>query len=116
MRVLLDAHFSPKRIGVPLESAGHDVLSLAADLVLGALDDLSVLQLAADESRILITRNGRDFVPLLREWADLGRHHSGCILVWTLGHHEFGAIVSGVGGLLASRPDAADWHDTIVAL
>lgn len=116
MRLLLDANLSPKRIGAALASQGHDVVSLAADAALGALDDPQVLELAAEESRILVTRNARDFAPLLREWAEAGRHHAGCILIWTVDHHQFGAIIRGVSRLLDDRSDAKQWSDIAVAL
>lgn len=116
MRLLLDANLSPKRVGGPLAKRGHDVLSLASDAGLGALDDPQVLELAAEQARILVTRNARDFAPLLREWAEADRHHSGCILIWTLAHHEFGAINRGVARLLDERPDAKHWADLTVAL
>ncbi len=116
MRLLLDANLSPKRIGTSLQRRGHDVVSLATDAVLGALDDPEVLALAADESRILITRNARDFAPLLREWAEADRHHAGCILIWTLEHQQFGPIIRGVARLLDERPDPEDWRDLTVAL
>ena len=116
MGLLLDAHLSPKRIGAPLAKRGHDVLSLASDAGLGALDDPQVLELAAEQARILVTRNARDFAPLLRQWAEAERHHSGCILIWTLAHHEFGAINRGVARLLDERPDAKQWTDLTVAL
>lgn len=116
MRLLLDANLSPKRIGVVLEKRGHDVLSLAADPTLGALDDPQVVALSAEQHRILVTRNARDFAPLLRVWAEAGRGHSGCILVWTLDHHQFGPIVEGVSRWLAARPDPDAWRDVTVAL
>jgi hypothetical protein len=116
LRLLLDTNLSPKRIGAPLRKRGHDVLSLAADAALGALDDPQVLELAANESRILVTRNSRDFAPLLREWAEADRHHAGCILIWTLDHHQFGAIIRGVNRLLDQRPDPKQWRDHTIAL
>jgi Domain of unknown function (DUF5615) len=116
VRLLLDANLSPKRVGSALERRGHDVLSLASDAALGALDDPQVLEFAAHEDRILVTRNSRDFAPLLREWAEADRHHAGCILIWTLGHHEFGAIIRGVDRLLHDRPRAEQWRDLAVAL
>ena len=116
MRLLIDANLSPKRIGSALSKRGHDVLSLAADPPLGALDDPQVLTFAASENRILVTRNSRDFAPILREWAEGDRHHSGCILIWTLGHHEFGAIVTSVARLLKDRPAANAWRDLTIAL
>jgi len=114
--VVLDANLSPKKIGSALEEQGHDVVSLAADPSLGALDDPQVLELAAQQERILVTRNSRDFVPLLRQWAEEGRHHSGCILIWTLGHCQFAAIISGVSRLLSDRPDPKDCQDLVIAL
>lgn len=116
MRLLLDANLSPKRIGGPLARRGHDVLSLASDAALGALDDPLVLELAAEQRRILVTRNARDFAPLLREWAEAGRHHSGCVLVWTLSHHEFGRIIRGVARLLEQHPSPAEWRDRAAAI
>jgi predicted nuclease of predicted toxin-antitoxin system len=116
LRLLLDANLSPKRIGVPLSKRGHDVISLASDAALGALDDPQVLEFAAEQRRVLVTRNARDFAPLLRQWAEAGSHHTGCILIWTLAHHEFGAIIRGVARLLDDRPDAKQWVDVTVAL
>lgn len=116
MRLILDANLSPKRIGSVLGRANHDVLSIASDPVLGALDDVQVLELAAEQNRILVTRNSRDFAPLLREWSEAGRHHPGCILIWTLDHHQFGAIINGVTRLLLDRPDHEQWRDLAIAL
>jgi predicted nuclease of predicted toxin-antitoxin system len=116
LRLLLDANLSPKRIGGPLAKRGHDVLSLASDAALGALDDPQVLELAAEQSRILVTRNARDFAPLLREWAEADSHHAGCILIWTLDHHQFGAIIRGVSRLLDERPEPKHWLDLTIAL
>ena len=75
-----------------------------------------MLEFAAEQSRILVTRNSRDFAPLLREWAEADRHHAGCILIWTLAHHQFGAIIGGVTRLLEDRPQPKQWRDLTVAL
>lgn len=114
--MLLDANLSPKRVGGPLAKRGHDVLSLASDAALGALDDPQVLALAAERSRILVTRNARDFAPLLREWAEANRHHAGCILIWTLDHHQFAAIIRGVTRRLDEHPEPKHWLDLTAAL
>lgn len=116
MRLLLDANLSPRGIGEPLRQAGHDVLALAAEPALEGLDDPEVLALAASESRILVTRNSRDFAPILREWAEAGRAHAGCILIWSLDHSQFSAIVMGLTHLLAQRPDQDDWREITAAL
>jgi hypothetical protein len=57
-----------------------------------------VLELAAAEERIIVTRNSRDFAPLAREWAEAQRQHVGMILIWTLDHSQFGEIVAGYRG------------------
>jgi hypothetical protein len=116
MRLLLDADLSPSRVGEPLAALGHDVVSLAADPVSRSLIDPQVLELAAAGRRILITRNSRDFVPILRRWAEAGMHHSGCILIFSMRGHDFGRIIEGVGDLLAARPDAREWEDLALAL
>lgn len=72
--------------------------------------------MAAEQRRILVTRNARDFAPLLRTWAEEGRHHAGCILIWTLSHHDFGPIITGISDLLAARPTPEEWVDLTVAL
>ncbi len=107
---------SPQRVGGPLPDAGHDVLALAGDATIEALDDPLVLALAAAEQRILITRNSRDFAPLAREWAEAQRTHAGLILIWTLDHSQFAAIVAGVERLVAQRPEQEDWRDLVLAI
>lgn len=116
MRLLLDANLSPRRIGNPLRDDGHDVLALAGVTALEGLDDPDVLQLAASERRILVTRNSRDFAPILRHWAEAGRPHAGCILIWSFDHSRFSDILTGVKRLLAQRPKHDDWRDIVVAL
>ena len=116
MRLLLDANLSPRGIATPLRAAGHDVLALAADPAFEGLDDPLVLELAASGKHVLITRNSRDFAPLAREWAEASRHHGGLILIWTLDHSQFAAIVSGVERYLERCPAQGQWRDLVVAM
>ena len=116
MRLLLDANLSQHRIGALLNSGGHDVRSLAAESELEGLSDEAVLELAASEQRILITRDSRDFSPLCRRWAEGGREHAGVILIWTLTHRQFAEIVSAVSRVLDERPDDASWRGLVVAI
>ena len=69
MRLLLDEHFSPRRIGGRLTAAGHDVLAIAEIPAYAGLPDEQVLELAADERRVLVTRNAKDFDWITRRWA-----------------------------------------------
>jgi hypothetical protein len=94
----------------------YDVLSLAADSALGALDDPQVLDLAAQQNRILVTRNSRNLAPLLRNGSEEGGRHAGCRLIWTLAHHEFRAIINGITRQKHEYRDPGQWHDLAVAL
>jgi hypothetical protein len=116
VRLLLDANLSGRRIAHPLRHDGHDVLALSERPDLEGLADPEVLALASAEERILITRNGRDFAPLLRAWAEASRSHAGCVLIWTLRHDEFGPILRGLRELMTQRPDQEAWRDLSVAL
>lgn len=115
MRLLLDANLSPRRVASPLREIGHDVLALAEDAAYEGLSDPQVLELASTEKRILITRNSRDFAPIAREWAEAQRPHSGVILIWTLDHSQFAAIVAGIQRQLDLWPSQAQWTDLTVA-
>jgi predicted nuclease of predicted toxin-antitoxin system len=111
LRLVLDANLSPRGIGAKLREAGHDVLALAEDSGFEGLPDPQVLELAAAEQRILVTRNSRDFAPLARRWAEGGRSHAGIILIWTLDHSRFAEIVAGVEHQLRQRPTQEQWRD-----
>ena len=115
MRLLLDAHLSPQRIGAPLGALGHDVRCLAGDSA-GVLDDPDVLALAAREARILVTRNSRDFTAILREWAEAGRSHGGSVLIWSLRTSQFAGIISGMDRLLAKQPDQDAWRGLVLGI
>lgn len=113
---MLDANLSPRRIGAALRAAGHDVLALAEDASFEGLDDPLVLELAASQQRVLVTRNSRDFAPLAREWAEAHRQHAGLILIWTLDHSQFDEIIAGVERLIGQWPEQERWRDLVVAL
>jgi hypothetical protein len=112
VRVLFDAHLSSRRLGRPLERRGHDVLGLDQDETLGRLADEEVLALAAEQKRVAITHNIRHFAPVGRSWAERGHSHCGLILV-TLPHAEYGAILRGLERSFAARPEPHEWVDRV---
>jgi predicted nuclease of predicted toxin-antitoxin system len=116
VKLLLDAHLSVRGIAQPLRSDGHDVLALAEHSELDGLADAQVLEFAAEQERILVTRNAKDFAPLLRDWAEAGTPHHGCILIWSLRHDQFGPILEGVREALSRHPRSADWTDLALAV
>jgi Domain of unknown function (DUF5615) len=111
MRLLLDAHVSGPSVGGPLGDRGHDVRALDQEPELEGLDDEDVLALGAEDGRILVTHNVADFPEILREWAAGGRSHAGVMLVYGVGHSEFGLIVRGIERWLELRPRQGDWLD-----
>lgn len=111
MRLLLDAHVSGPRVGAKLHTSGHDVRALDQEPTLEGLDDESVLALAAEEQRILVTHNIADFPSILREWAEQQRSHAGMILVYRIDHNEFELITTGIERWLALYPQPASWID-----
>ena len=112
MRVLLDAHVSSRHLGRKLAAAGHDVLALDQDETLSRLADEDVLMLAAELERIVITHNVRHFVTLARNRAEARRSHAGMILV-TLPHTAYGALLRRLEQAFATRPGNADWIDRV---
>ena len=114
MRLFLDAHISGRRVAQALRERGHDVRAADEERALDDLDDADLLALAPGEGRILITANVRDFLPLLREWAEAGRSHAGCILIASsIRHHQFGTLISGITDVLALTPDQSAWRDRV---
>ena len=110
MRVVLDAHVSSRHVGRRLNMAGHDVLALDQDETLSSLADEDVLAFATQDERIVITHNVRHFVVLARTWAEARRSHAGLILV-TLRHTAYGAILRGLERAFAARPAQDEWID-----
>ncbi len=91
------------------------MLALAEDAACEGLSDPQVLELAASEGRVLITRNSRDFAPIAREWAEARRSHAGLILIWTLDHSQFAEIVTGIERQLGLCPSQEQWRELTVA-
>lgn len=112
MRVLLDAHVSSRHVGRRLARAGHDVLALDQDETLSRLADEEVLTLAVQQERIVITHNVRHFVPIVRSWVEARRSHYGLILV-TLPHTDYGAILRRLEQMFAAHPDQDEWVDRV---
>ncbi len=116
MRLLLDAHLSPRRVGRPLSAAGHDVLAIAETSAYAALADDQVLELAAGEGRMFVTRNAKDFDRITRRWASLDLRHAGVLLIWTRETDEFGSLVADVLDALERLPEQDAWRDLVLAI
>jgi hypothetical protein len=111
VRLFLDAHISGPRIAQVLREAGHDVRAADEERGLDGLTDEQLLALAAEEERIFVTFDAKDFPMIARRWAEAGRAHAGCAIVVGLDHGEFGAILRTLAAQLAARPRQADWRE-----
>ena len=113
MRILLDAHISGRAVGRALIEFGHDVRALDSEIELEGLSDPEVLDLAATESRVLVTANVRDFEPLLRAWAGEDRTHAGVVLIPpSVRNEDFGVLISGVQKMIADTTQQ-EWMNRV---
>lgn len=99
-----------------LRRRDHDVLALDEHRELDGLADAEVLALAAQEDRILITFNVRDFAPILRQWAEEQRCHTGCLLLVGIRQNAFAVILDRISAVLEARPKQQDWVDRALFL
>jgi predicted nuclease of predicted toxin-antitoxin system len=80
IRLYLDEHVRIELVP-HLRRHGYDVLTTAeAGRANQGISDESQLQFAAEQGRIILTNNQRDFAPLDAAWKAQGREHAGIIL------------------------------------
>jgi hypothetical protein len=80
VRALLDEQLSPQ-IAALLRQRGHDVVAVRERDDLVGRSDRIILDVAAAESRAVITNNIKDFRPLAAERLARGQSHGGLILL-----------------------------------
>jgi hypothetical protein len=109
VRLLLDAHISGRSVAKRLRTDGHDVLAIDQDPGLAGLSDNDVLRLAAEHDRVTVTFDVKHFPTILRNWAEAGVDHAGCIIVVGMRHSEFGPIIHAVEQVLRDIPEQTAW-------
>lgn len=75
--LLLDEMFSPV-VAEQLRDRGYDVVAVAADPTLRAMEDAALYEWAGSQGRRVVTENAQDFRPLL--WREEGRTGPGILL------------------------------------
>lgn len=90
LRFVLDQHVNPRALR-QLQSRNVDVVHVA-EVGLARADDPDIFAWAAQQERIIVTRNYQDFAPLVSAWAGRGR------------------VFPGVLFLATSVPQADTWH------
>ncbi len=76
---------------------------------LDGLADEELLELAAGETRALVTFDAKDFTVIAMRWAEANRPHAGLAIVVGIDHGEFGAILEALTHALVARPEQSDW-------
>ncbi len=118
MRLLLDAHISPS-IARQLHQDGLDAVALRhwQDGNYRTATDETVLITAMAEERVLVTYDLRTIPSLLKEWAEMGQHHGGVILVdeRTLRPNDIPGLLRALRFLERAHGNEA-WRDRAVFL
>lgn len=112
MRFLLDVHVHHAAAG-ELRRRGLDVVH-AADAGMAATPDDELLDYAAREGRIVVTRNYRDFAPLVEAYNRFGRGFPGVLfLAQSIPQRDAGAHVRALEAWMNARaPDTNPIADT----
>ena len=118
MRLLLDAHVSPA-VARALQAGGSDALA-PRDWHGGqyrTASDAQILAAAVAEERVLVTYDLRSIPPLLKEWAQSGRHHAGVILVdrKTIRPGDVGGLRRALAAVVFERGEV-EWRDRVELL
>jgi Domain of unknown function (DUF5615) len=115
LRVLLDADLSSHSLIRIVSQQGHDVIAAGLRDDLRQLDDPILFAVAQAERRVLITHNFHDLPDILRDWAEAGRSHHGCIVSY-LAANAFGEMARRFERWSTQFPAQSDWIDRAVSL
>ncbi|MBA3865680.1 MAG: DUF5615 family PIN-like protein [Solirubrobacterales bacterium] len=111
MRLLLDAHISGPRIAKALREAGHEVRAADEERELDGWADEELLALAAEEERVMVSFDIKDFPGIARRWAEAGHPHAGLAIVVGIDHGEFGTILRVLESLFEEHADPGAWSE-----
>jgi len=111
LRLFLDTHISGPRIARALRDRGHDVRAADEERELDGLEDDQLLALAAEDGRVMITFDVKDFTVIARRWAEAGQTHAGLGIVVGIDTGAFGAILTALSRELDARPEQSHWQD-----
>ena len=120
LKLLLDEHISPDvALGLRRRIRSMPVHAMAEwqDGSFLGQPDAACLQAAASQALTLVTYDRRTIPPLLKTWAEEGRHHAGVIFVdeKTISPADIGGLVWALARL-AKEAQSWDWADRICFL
>ena len=114
MRLLLDEHLGPS-LAEQLRARAHDVVAVQERMDLRGASDAAVIEMAAEESRTVVTRNIRDYVRIHNERLGRRGHHAGILLVHGRKFPEVrgvtGRLVTALDARLCSGPEMGDTYE-----
>jgi hypothetical protein len=76
------------------------------------LGDEQLLELAADEGRVMITFDVKDFTVIACRWAEAGKAHAGLGIVVGIDRGEIGTILDALAREMNMRSAQAEWTNT----
>lgn len=113
MRLILDIHV-PTTIARGLQAEGIDVVVAATwnDGAIRTAADSTILKIATEENRVLVSYDTKTLPPLAKDWWERGPRHAGIILIdsRTFRQDDIGGIVRALRRLVDERGEE-DWHD-----
>ncbi len=115
LRLLLDADLSSQSLVHILAERGYDVVAAGLVEELKQLDDPILFAVAQEQRRLTLTQNSHDFPDILREWADAGRRHHGCIIS-AVPTNAYGEMERRLERWFRLCPSQDDWIDRAVFL
>lgn len=81
------------------------------------VSDDEILLVAAAEECVLVTYDKRSLQPLVKEWAETGRHHAGVVVIdaRTIRQGDIGGQIRSLRALVRDAGEE-DWRDLLVFL
>jgi hypothetical protein len=120
LKLLLDEHISPDvaagvRRRLPLQKIYALIEWEGGNFI--AQDDETCLAEAARQGLTLVTYDRRTIPPLLKRWAEEGRHHAGIIFVdeKTISPTDIGGLVRALAAM-SKTVRGWDWKDRVIFL
>jgi hypothetical protein len=83
---------------------------------LNGLTDEEQFSIAAEEERVFLTFDVKDFAVIVRRWAESRREHAGCAIVAGIDHGGFGVILDSIAGEPAARHENTGLTDLTLFL